>query len=300
MDTNFEVIIIGGSYAGLSAAMALGRSVRKVLILDGGQPCNRQTPHSHNFITQDGNTPAEISRAAKEQVLAYPTVRFETDLVTSALRREQGFEVKTQSGQTYSSQKLLLAFGVKDELPAIPGFAECWGISVIHCPYCHGYEVRGKKTGILAKAERAMHLAPLVSNLTDQLQIISTDTADFSPEQRQQLAEKNIQITGKTIEAIQHQNGRLNQVLFTDGSTEDFDALYADVPFSLPGNMAQRLGCKLTDSGRIAVYPFQQPTVPGLYACGDCTSMMRSVAASVAAGNLAGAMINHALASAEF
>lgn len=297
---NFEVIIIGGSYAGLSAAMALGRSLRNVLILDSAQPCNRQTPHSHNFLTQDGKTPAEISQVAKDQVLAYPTVRFETDLAINATPREFGFEVKTQSGQVYHAQKLLLAFGIKDELPAIPGFAECWGISVIHCPYCHGYEVRGKKTGILAKGDRAMHLAPLVSNLTDQLHIISTETADFSPEQRQKLAEKNIQIIGKTIEAIQHQNGRLSQVLFTDGSMEDFDALYADVPFSLPGNLVQSLGCKLAETGRIAVDPLQQTNVPGVYACGDCASMMRSVASSVAVGGLAGAMINHALASAEF
>lgn len=294
--TRYDVIIIGGSYAGLSAAMALGRSLRNVLILDSSQPCNRQTPHSHNFLTQDGKTPAEITQVAKSQVLAYPSVQFREDLAVGAKQEEFGFEVKTQSGQVYHSQKLLLAFGIKDELPQIPGFAECWGISVIHCPYCHGYEVRGKKTGILAKGDRAMHLAALVSNLTDQLQIITAEAMEFSPQQRQKLGEKDIPVIGKTLEAIQHQKGRLTQVLFTDGSTEDFDALYADVPFSIP-SLAAELGCKLADSGRIAVDQFNQTTVPGVYACGDCTTMMRSVASAVAAGSFTGAMINHGLAT---
>ncbi len=298
--TSYDVIIIGGSYAGLSAAMALGRSLRKVLIIDSGQPCNRQTPHSHNFLTQDGETPAAIARKAKEQVLAYPTVTFLQDLVLEASPIDLGFEVLTQSGQSYRAQKLLLAFGIKDELPKTPGFAECWGISVIHCPYCHGYEFRGKKTGILAKGDRAYHLATLVTNLSDQVKIIAPEPSVFTPEQQEKLEKNGISILGKEILEIRHVKGYLDSVQFTDGSEEKFDAIYADVPFSFPGILVQNLGCKLANSGRIWVDQFQQTGIPGLYACGDCTTMMRSVASAVATGNLTGAMINHALASERF
>lgn len=302
MKTNpiYDTLIIGGSFAGLSAAMALGRTLRRVLVIDSGQPCNRQTPHSHNFLTQDGKTPAEIAETAKQQVLAYATVEFREDLVTQARSHELGFEVKTQSGEIFLSKKLLLAFGIKDELPNIPGFADCWGISVIHCPYCHGFEFREKKTGILAQGDRAYHLATLVSQLTDQLQIITSGPEDFSPEQREKLDSNGIGILEKQPSEIIHQNGVLTLVKFSDRTSEPFDAVYADVPFSLPGKLVEQLGCKLANTGRIQVDQFQQTSAPGVYAAGDCVNPLRSVAASVAAGSLAGAMINHFLAVEQF
>ena len=131
---NFEVIIIGGSYAGLSAAMALGRSLRKVLVIDGGRPCNRQTPQSHNFITQDGVPPHQITAIAKEQLLQYKTVDFVHDLAVSAEKNKNGFSISTQSGNIVTAKKLIMATGIKDLIPKIKGFAECWGISMIHCP----------------------------------------------------------------------------------------------------------------------------------------------------------------------
>ena len=136
---HFDVIIIGGSYSGLSAAMSLGRSLRQVLVIDSGLPCNKQTPHSHNFITQDGEKPAVISAKAKLQVDIYKTVQFFNGLAVKAFKKNKGFEITTESGDVFTSRKVLFATGVKDLLPEINGFAECWGISVLHCPYCHGY-----------------------------------------------------------------------------------------------------------------------------------------------------------------
>ena len=162
----YEIIIIGGSYSGLSAAMALGRALRNVLIIDSAKPCNRQTPHSHNFITQDGAEPAEIARKAREQVLKYDTVAFVYDLVTDCSKNAVGFELTTESGEQYSCEKLIFASGIKDIMPNIKGFSECWGKTVIHCPYCHGYEFKSKKTGIFAPADRAFHLASLVNQPT--------------------------------------------------------------------------------------------------------------------------------------
>ena len=147
-NNTFDIIIIGGSYSGLSAAMALGRALRNVLVIDSGKPCNRQTPHSHNFITQDGKTPEEISTVAKAQVAQYPTIEFYQGVATAAKKEAEAFVIATQQNKSFRAKKLILAMGIKDIMPNIAGFKECWGISVIHCPYCHGYEVKHQKTGI--------------------------------------------------------------------------------------------------------------------------------------------------------
>ena len=151
----FDVIIVGGSYSGLSAAMALGRALRKVLIIDGGKPANRFTPHSHNFITHDGRSPGEIAALARQQVNKYPTVKQVNGFVTSAERAANEFMVVLDSGASYSATKLVFATGIIDVLPNIPGLADCWGKSVLHCPYCHGYEVRNVKTGIIGNGDYA-------------------------------------------------------------------------------------------------------------------------------------------------
>src|SRR5687768_10310843 len=184
----FDVIIIGGSYAGLSAAMALGRSLKKVLIIDSGLPCNRQTPHSHNFITQDGETPAAIAGKARSQVLQYKTVELLNDLATSGIKTEDGFVISTAGNRRFFAKKLVFATGIKDTMPDISGFAESWGISLVHCPYCHGYELRNQKTGIMANGERAFHLASLVSNLTNDITILTSGQPDFSSEQIEKLS----------------------------------------------------------------------------------------------------------------
>jgi thioredoxin reductase len=154
--SQFDVLIIGGSYAGLSAAMALARAMRKVLIVDSGKPCNRQTPQSHNLITQDGATPAQIAAIAKEQVLAYPTVQFKNDMVTTISGSNNAFIIETAVGEKVRAGRVLFAAGIRDIMPPIDGFEACWGISVIHCPYCHGYEYRNEITGVLGNGKAAL------------------------------------------------------------------------------------------------------------------------------------------------
>jgi thioredoxin reductase len=191
-DSNtFEVIIIGGSYSGLSAAMSLGRSLRKVMIIDSGKPCNRQTPHSHNFLTQDGETPAAISQKAKNQVMDYPTVSFHEGLAIKAHKTGNDFEVITETGEKFTSKKLIFATGLKDIMPEIDGFADCWGISILHCPYCHGYEARDTKTAILANEDSGFHYAQLLSNwtkdlalFTDGISILTAETGRNSQKKR--------------------------------------------------------------------------------------------------------------------
>lgn len=299
-EITYDVILIGGSYAGLSAAMALGRSLRKVLIIDSGLPCNRQTPHSHNFITLDGEKPASITKKAKEQVLQYNTVSFYEGIAIKGEKKENYFSVLTDKSDVFHAKKLIFATGIKDVFPAIKGFSDCWGISVVHCPYCHGYEIRGKKTAILAQGEKAFHLASLVTNLTQDIALITSDRHLFTQEQLGKLESHTIRIIDKEIIEVIHENGYVNQLIFNDGSREDFEAVYAAIPFQQHCTIPVELGCDLTETGHLKVDAFQKTTVSGIYACGDTSSMMRSVANAVATGNICGAMVNMELINEEF
>lgn len=292
-NTDFDVIIIGGSYAGLSAAMALGRAMRNVLVIDGAKPSNRFTPHSHNFITQDGRTPAQIAAAAKEQVLHYPTVKFMEGVVRSAGKQDGGFTVGTESG-SFSAAKLLLATGIRDVLPEIEGVRECWGKSVIHCPYCHGYEVRKQETGILADGDMAMHLAMLISNWTERLTLFTNGTASLNAGQAEQLRRRNIEIIEEAVISLVHETGYLKSIRLQSGREHQLSALYLR-PGIRHSNLPEMLGCGLSEAGYLKVDDFKRTTVAGVYAAGDNMSPMRSVAAAVAAGNAAGAFINNDL-----
>jgi len=287
----FDVIIIGGSYSGLSAAMALGRALRKTLIIDGGKPCNRQTPHSHNFITHDGKAPREIADTAREQVLRYDTVSLVNDTVINVVKTDHTFTVNTHDN-TYKAKKLVLATGVTDVVPAIEGFAECWGISVVHCPYCHGYEVRHQKTGIFANGPAAFEYARLISNWTKDLTLFTNGPATLGPEQRGQIAKHNIAIVETPVTRIEHQRGYIQHLILADGNHMPLKALYAGIPKGQSTSIPVDLGCELTEHGLLKVDMMQRTSVTGVYACGDNSAMARSVASAVATGNMAGAALN--------
>lgn len=299
-DLVFDTIIIGGSYAGLSAAMALGRSLRSVLIIDNGKPCNQQTPHSHNFLTQDGKTPAEISAIARDQVAQYDTVQFLSDSVSAASSLDDIFTVETTAQKQYRAKKLIIATGIRDIMPMIPGFSDCWGISVIHCPYCHGYEFRGKRTGILVPEDpaAALHLSGLVKNLTSHVTLFTNGNNPFDTADMLNFRDRDIQVNDDKIGEIIHQNGKLEYIKMENGELIASDALYARVPFDLHHNIAEQLGCSKTEMGLVQIDSYQQTTVPGVYACGDIANPMRAVASAVYTGNLAGAMVNKTLCQA--
>ncbi|SMD03619.1 NAD(P)/FAD-dependent oxidoreductase [Pedobacter nyackensis] len=297
MDKNqkYDVIIVGGSYAGLSAALALGRAIRQVLVIDSGNPCNQQTPHSHNFLTQDGSKPADISALGKSEVLKYPTIEFLEDHVNAVRGENNDFEVSTASGQVLNARKLVFSTGVKDLMPEIPGFASCWGISVIHCPYCHGYEYKDRVTGILANGNTAFEMALMIHNWTKQLSVFTNGKSDLTDEQLQRLVQINVNVIEKTLQEIVHAEGNLSSVVFTDGSSRMLDALYARPPFEQHCSVPEQMGCELDASGYIKVDDFQKTSIAGVFAAGDNTSKFRAVSAAVAAGGKTGAFINHEL-----
>jgi len=299
-ETQYDVIIVGGSYAGLAAGMALGRALRKVLIIDSGNPCNKQTPHSHNFLTNDGKTPKEIASLAKQQVQMYSTVGFLDALVTTGIKTENGFEVEIHTGETFTATKLVFATGVKDIMPNISGFAECWGISVLHCPYCHGYEVRNEKTGILDNGEYGYEFSSLIFNWTKDLTLYTNGKSTLTPEQTLKLRKHNIRIDEREIEKFEHTDGYLQNIIFKNGIAASVKALYARSPFVQHCGIPELLGCELNDDGFIKVDPAQKTTIPGVFASGDNTTRIRTVANAVAMGTNAGMMVNKELIEEEF
>lgn len=295
-----DVVIVGGSFAGMSAALSLGRSSRKVLVIDNGNPCNRNTPNAHNFLTNDGSTPCDITDRARLQITQYPTVKFLEGTVEDVLPTENSFEIITDKGERFVSRKVLFATGVNDTIPHIEGFADCWGISVLHCPYCHGYEVKNKKLGVLGNGDMGYELARTISHWTDKLTLYTNGTSTLSPEEVQRLNRHNIIVVQNEIEAIIHDNGNIKQLQFKDTAPDDVDALFTQLPFMQKCPIPEKLGCELTEKGFIQVDKCLETTVPGIYAAGDCLTLFRSIANAVAAGNKVGGTINKKLIDEDF
>lgn len=295
----YDVIIIGGSYSGLAAAMALGRALRNVLLIDSGKPCNSQTPHSHNFLTQDGNTPKEISETAKSQVLNYKTVQFKEGLAVNASKTDFGFTVEIDSGEIFNAKKLIFATGLKDLFPDIEGFSECWGISILHCPYCHGFEVKNEETGIISNGETGFEFARLISNWTTKLTVFTNGKSTFTKEQTEKLSSKNIQIVEKEILKVNHSKGKVESLEFLDSSKANVKAIYARPNFEQHCKIPENLGCEINEQGFLKVDAFQKTTVKNSYACGD-NSAMRSLAVAVSTGTMAGVVANKDLIEEEF
>ncbi|OJJ20606.1 pyridine nucleotide-disulfide oxidoreductase [marine bacterium AO1-C] len=299
-NTHFDVIIVGGSYSGLAAGMALGRALRKVLIIDSGKPCNRQTPHSHNFITQDGKTPQAIAELAKLQVQQYPTVSFFEGLAIQGAKTKDGFEIQTKSGKIFQAKQLIFASGIKDIFPDIEGFAQCWGISILHCPYCHGYEVRNKPTGILGNGELGFEFARFITNWTKDVTLYTNGPSTLTADQTTKLKNLNIKIEEAHIKRFIHEKGHLKHIQFKGRDTTAISVIYAKVPFVQHCGIPETLGCVLNEDGFLQVDPKQQTSVEGVYACGDNTTRMRTVANAVSMGTTAGMMSNKAFVLSNF
>jgi thioredoxin reductase len=298
--SHFDVIIIGGSYSGLSAAMSLGRAMRNVLVIDSNQPCNRQTPHSHNFITQDGQTPAAIAQLAREQVEKYPTIRFYSGLAVAGERLENDFVIATENGDRFTAKKLLFATGIRDVFPEIAGFAESWGISVIHCPYCHGYEVRSEPTAILGNGEYGFEFGKMISNWTSDLTLLTNGTSTLKSADAELLQKRGITIVETEVDRFGHENGTVRKIFLKDGTELSVKALYAKPAFVQHCDIPEGLGCELTEHGYIRVSETGKTTVDGIYACGDNSNAIRAVSIAVASGTMVGATINRELTGETF
>lgn len=291
-----EVLIIGGSFSGMAAAMTLGRALRQVILVDSGLPCNRFATHAHNILGSDGLPPMEIHAQARKQLLHYPTIELIEDQVTNASRDDQGFSVQTSSGKQFKAQKLLLATGLTDELPEIAGLEACWGKSVIPCPYCHGYEFKGQKTGLLASNANALHMVSLLKQWTNDLQVFTHDGFVFDETALNYLQEQSVELVKGNVLSVNHHQGQLSgiQLEKPDGEviTPALDVLYIMPKTRQSLDLQSQLGYQLTPEGHIQVDEMRHTTVPGLYAAGDNSTNFRALSPAMASGMAAGAIIN--------
>ncbi|WP_337268732.1 NAD(P)/FAD-dependent oxidoreductase [Oryzifoliimicrobium ureilyticus] len=296
----YDVIIIGGSYAGLSAGLQLARARRNVLVIDEGLRRNRFASHSHGFLTQDGKDPAAIAAEARAQLMAYPTVAWVDTRAEAAQRLDQAcsdaaaFKVDVD-GTAYSSRRLLLATGVRDILPDIEGLAPRWGKSVFHCPYCHGYALNQGPIGVIAGSVLSMHHGLMLPDWGPTTFLLNNA---FDPDQEQltALAARGVRLERSPIKAI---SGHAD-VALGDGRTLSFAGLFALAATELASPIADQLGLTLEEGPLgpiIKTDPMKETSLPGVFACGDAARAMASVALAVGDGNLAGAGLHRSLLS---
>ena len=289
---DLDVIIVGGSYAGMAAALQLVRARRSVLLIDADSRRNRFADSSHGFLTQDGNSPQAIAATAKAQLLAYPTVQWLEDSAISASKTQAGFQVNTEQ-QSYQAKRLLLATGVTDQLPEIPGLAERWGKSIFHCPYCHGYELDQGPIGVLAASPLALHHALMLPDWGPTT-LFTNECFEPDAEQKAQLLARGVVIEpGKVLQI----SGKAD-VQLTAGKTLQMAGLFTQPTTTVNSPLAQQLGCQF-EQGPMGTFiqtsASKETTVPGVFACGDNARMAGSVAIAIGDGSLAGAMAHQSL-----
>ena len=297
----YDVLIAGGGPAGLSAALLLGRSRRSTLVCDGREPRNGAAPASHSFLTRDGTPPLELRRIGREQLSPYASVELANTEILDVVAADGRFEATLGDGRRIAARKVILATGVRDELPAIEGLAELWGGDVFHCPYCHGWEVRDRPLAVLpnsAPPDIVWHMVTLIRNWSRDVVLLTNGADDPGAEDRERLNALNVGLREEPIARLEQEDGRLASIVFADGSALPRGGVFVR-PVQRPRNeLAVRLGCELNDDaipGLIRVDPIWQTTVPGVYAVGDVSTPMQQVATAVSSGATAGAMANHAL-----
>lgn len=300
-ETN-DVIIIGGSFAGLSAALYLARARRNVLVLDNGDPRNRYSAHSHGVFALDGQSGSQLLESARSQLLKYPTAKFLTRTATRVTRNGRIFEVKTVEGEHFASRRLILSVGVVDELPNIPGLKERWGKSVFHCPYCDGYEIGGGPIGVLGTLPLSVHYAKLITDWGD-VTLFTNDAIELDAVSRQSLLKKGVKIEERLIAKLDgHTPDVLNSVVLNDGSEHSIRALFIATLFRMTTSFAKDLGCALVDSPRgliVKTDESKMTSVPGVYAAGDMARLTHSIPFATSDGVTAGVNAHQSLVGEE-
>lgn len=292
-----DAIIIGGSFAGLSAATYIARGRRSVCVIDTGLPRNRFAAHSHGLLTQDGSAPAAMLATARAQVAAYPTVTFINGKAASAAREGDGFRITLDSGESVEGRKLVLAFGISDELPDIPGLTERWGQSVIHCPYCHGYEFSGQRLGVLSVSPMSVHQAMLIAEWGPTTFYLNGSPSP-DDEALAQLRARGVAIEPGAVKAVHGEGASLSAIELADGRLSAVDALYLGPRTRLNSGIAEQLGCEMEDgpSGPfIRTDAMKLTSVPDVYAAGDITRAMHNVTFASADGVMAGTALHRSL-----
>ena len=295
----YDAVVVGGSFAGLAAALQLARARRRVLVVDAGRPRNRFARTSHGFLGQDGRPPGLILDTARKQLLAYPTAECRPGEVAAGRVHEAGTELTLASGEAVVARRLVLATGVIDELPPLPGLRERWGVTVLHCPYCHGYEVAGRRLGVLATSELSIHQALLVPDWSDDVTLFTNDVLSLDADQRAALASRRVRVCERPVVDLLGDVQELTGVRLQDGEVIPVDALFIGPRTRLASPLAEQLGCELYDGPLgpvIRTDERKETTVRGVYAAGDAARFPHTVSYAVADGVTAGIAAHQSLA----
>ena len=295
----YDAVVVGAGAAGLSAALVLGRSRRRVLVLDGGQPRNAPSSGVHYFLTRDGTPPGELLRIAREQLEPYAGVEVRKARAVRAARSGGDFEVTLEDSSTVGTRRILLATGVHDELPERPGFRELWGRGIFHCPYCHGWEVRDRPLAVLAPAQGAVEYSALIRNWSRDLVVLTDGAMELDAQSRSRLNSLGVPVKEERISRLEGAGG-LRRIVFEDGSEIEREGLFCAPPQRQRSDLAKALGCETEAMGPIPEVVKSDPTthettVEGVFVAGDAGTIKQGAIMAASSGAVAAASLNRSL-----
>jgi thioredoxin reductase len=288
-----DVVIVGGGPAGLSAALVLGRARKKVLLCDAGVPRNAAAEHIQGFVTRDGTPPAEFRSIGREQLQPYD-VECQNTRVRSVERIGSRFQVLLEGGRTVETRRVLLATGMVDEVPELPGYRELWGKSIFQCPYCHGWEVRDQAFGVLATAEPFLDFGLFLTGWSQDVVVFTDGALAVPAEQRLRLERAGVRLEERRIRQLLARDGHLHAVELEDGARVARQVLFARPP-QHQTQLVRQLGLALNEQGFVRVDEHKATSVQGVHAAGDLTTPLQGALIAAAEGAMAGYMMNHAL-----
>jgi len=296
---HYDVVVVGGGIAGLSAALVLGRSRRRALVVDAGEPRNAPSPGVHSFFSRDGILPADLLRIGREQLEPYPSVEHRDARVAGVGGTNGAFTVVLEGGEALYAHKLVLATGVADGLPETPGFRELWGTGVLHCPYCHGWEVRDRPLAVHGSGESVLERATLIRHWSPDLIVVSDGPLRLGEEGRAWLTALGVGLREEKIARLEGGDGALSHIVFEDGSELEREALFY-LPPQLPRTeLAESLGCETVEAGPARIVKSdpmtRETTVPGVYVAGDVGNPLPQAVYAASTGATAAFFANNAL-----
>jgi thioredoxin reductase len=284
----YDVAIIGGGAAGLSAALVLGRARRQIVVIDSGAPRNAPAEHMHGFLSRDGLAPAELLRIGREEATGYG-VEFISNQVVSV---EPGFSVRLADGGALRAKRLLIATGAIDEVPPIPGLADRWGRDFLHCPYCHGWEVRDQPLGLLATGSSSVEYGQLIRGWSDDL-IFFAHTYELTGAEREQLEARGIRVVDGEVRRIVLDEDRLKGVVLGNGRIVERTALFVRPSMRPRGaDLLRHLGCATDEHGFVIVDSLGATTATGVWAAGNVANPRAQVITAAGEGSAAAIAIN--------
>jgi thioredoxin reductase len=279
-----DVIIVGAGPAGLSASLVLARACRTVLVFDHGQPRNAATRHMHGFLSREGINPREFLRIARDDLKKYDTVRLEPGEVIEARCEEGGFAVTLEDGRSCRSRKLLIATGVADNVPDVPGLRDFYGQSIFHCPFCDGWELRGQRIAIYGRGRRGFGLSMEMLGWTHDLVLCTDGPGDIDADQRTTLARNGITMREERVLRLEGRDGQIERVVFDHGEPLACRALFFTTGQHQASPLARALGCEFNEKGTVHTGRHETTTVPGLYVAGDASRDVQWVIVAAAEG----------------